>query len=208
VGAHATRAPGRNADRMARRAATLSSDVRPRRVSTAARDWAPGTFTAMAEQRLWAPWRLRYVQGERKDNGCIFCVAAACADDEERHVLARGERCFVMLNAFPYNSGHLMVSPHRHVASIEDLDAAELLELMTLAQRTLRALRDAYHPAGFNLGINEGEVAGAGFAGHVHLHVVPRWAADSNFMAVTADTRVLPQSLQDSYATLRARLSV
>jgi ATP adenylyltransferase len=162
----------------------------------------------MAEQRLWAPWRMQYVQAERKDEGCIFCLAAEAGDDESRLVLHRRERCFAMLNAFPYNSGHLMVSPHRHVASIEDLDAAELLELMTLAQRTLRALRDAYHPAGFNLGINDGEVAGAGFAGHVHLHVVPRWAADSNFMAVTADTRVLPQSLQDSYATLRARLSV
>ena len=111
-----------------------------------------------------------------------------------------------MLNAFPYNSGHLMVSPHRHLASIEDLDTAELVELMTLAQRAQRALRDAYHPHGFNLGVNEGEVAVAGFAGHVHLHVVPRWAADSNFMAVTADTRVLPQSLQDTYATLRSRL--
>ena len=122
-------------------------------------------------------------------------------------MLLRGERCFVMLNAFPYNTGHPMISPRRHVASIEGVDAAELVELMTLARRGLRALRDAYRPAGFNLGVNEGEVAGAGFAGHVHLHVVPRWAADSNFMAVTADTRVLPQSLQDTYATLRARLS-
>jgi ATP adenylyltransferase len=160
----------------------------------------------MPEQRLWAPWRMKYVQAERKDQGCIFCLAAQAGDDEPRHVLHRGEHCLVMLNAFPYNSGHLMVSPHRHLASIEDLDPGELLELMTLAQRALRALRDAYHPHGFNLGVNEGEVAGAGFAGHVHLHVVPRWAADSNFMAVTGDTRVLPQSLQDTYATLRSRL--
>jgi ATP adenylyltransferase len=160
----------------------------------------------MAEQRLWAPWRMKYVQAERKDEGCIFCLAAEPGEDEPRHVLHRGERCFMMLNAFPYNCGHLMVSPHRHLASIEDLDAGELLELMTLAQRALRALRDAYRPHGFNLGVNEGEVAGAGFAGHVHLHVVPRWAADSNFMAVTGDTRVLPQSLQDTYATLRSRL--
>jgi ATP adenylyltransferase len=161
----------------------------------------------MAEQRLWAPWRMSYVQGERKDEGCIFCVAAESDDDEARHVLARGERCLVMLNAFPYNSGHLMTFPRRHVASIAELDDAELLELMTLARRALGALRDVYRPDGFNLGVNEGEVAGAGFAGHVHLHVVPRWAADSNFMAVTGDTRVLPQSLEDSYAQLRPRLS-
>jgi ATP adenylyltransferase len=161
----------------------------------------------MAEQRLWAPWRLRYVQGERRDKGCIFCVAAACADDAERHVLARGERCFVMLNAFPYNSGHLMVSPLRHVASIENLGDDEALELMALSRRALRALRETYRPDGFNLGVNEGDVAGAGFAGHVHLHVVPRWAADSNFMAVTGDTRVLPQSLDDAYRALRERFA-
>jgi ATP adenylyltransferase len=149
---------------------------------------------------------MKYVQGERKDAGCIFCLAAQPGEDEHRHVLRRGKRSLVMLNAFPYNSGHVMISPHRHVPSIEDLDADELLELMTLAQRALRALRDAYQPHGFNLGINQGEVAGAGFAGHVHLHVVPRWAADSNFMAVTGDTRVLPQSLEDTYATLRPRL--
>jgi ATP adenylyltransferase len=128
-------------------------------------------------------------------------------DDEERHVLARGERCFVMLNAFPYNSGHVMVSPLRHVASIENLGDDEALELMALSRRALRALRETYRPDGFNLGVNEGEVAGAGFAGHVHLHVVPRWAADSNFMAVTADTRVLPQSLDDSYQALRERFA-
>jgi ATP adenylyltransferase len=162
--------------------------------------------TVMAQQRLWAPWRMKYVQGERKGSGCIFCLDAEAGDDEARHVLHRGERCFVMLNAFPYNSGHLMVYPYRHVASMEDLDGHEALELMTLTQRSLRALREAYRPDGFNIGINEGEVAGAGFAGHIHLHVVPCWAADSNFMAVAGDTRVLPQSLEDSYAELRERL--
>ena len=165
------------------------------------------TLTAMAEQRLWAPWRLRYVRGERKSEGCIFCLAVPPGDDEARHVLARGERCLVMLNAFPYNSGHLMVSPFRHVASVEQLDDDESLELMALTRRALRALRDTYRPDGFNLGVNEGEIAGAGFAGHVHLHVVPRWAADSNFMAVTGDTRVLPQSLEDSFAELRPRFA-
>ena len=161
----------------------------------------------MPEQRLWAPWRMQYVQGERKEEGCIFCLAAEGGDDEARHVLHRGERCLAMLNAFPYNSGHLMVAPRRHVPSISELEGDELLELMTLAQRALRALRDAYGPDGFNLGVNEGEIAGAGFADHVHLHVVPRWAADSNFMAVTGDTRVLPQALEDTYETLRPRLT-
>jgi ATP adenylyltransferase len=154
-------------------------------------------------ERLWAPWRMRYVQGERKDEGCIFCLAAESGDDKARLVVHRGDRCLVMLNAYPYNGGHLMVSPHRHVASVEDLERDELFELMTLTQSALRALRKTYKPDGFNLGVNEGEIAGAGFAGHVHMHVVPRWAADSNFMAVTADTRVLPESLEDSYARLQ-----
>jgi ATP adenylyltransferase len=161
----------------------------------------------MPDQRLWAPWRMEYVQGERKDEGCIFCLAAEPGDDEARYVLHRGERCFAMLNAFPYNNGHLMVAPRRHVASLEDLDDGEALELMQLGQRALRALRDEYGPDGFNLGVNLGKIAGAGFADHVHLHVVPRWAADNNFMAVTADTRVLPQSLEDSYRALAARFA-
>ena len=160
-----------------------------------------------AEDRLWAPWRMSYIRGEKKPDGCIFCLPPEPDDDEQRFVVHRGEHCFVILNAFPYNSGHLMVAPFRHEGSIEALGADELLELMTLAQRSLAALRDAYRPQGFNLGINEGEVAGAGYAGHVHLHVVPRWAADSNFMAVTGDTRVLPQSLEDSYAELRDRFA-
>jgi ATP adenylyltransferase len=161
----------------------------------------------MAEQRLWAPWRMEYIRGQRKPAGCIFCLAGDGADDAARYVVHRGERCYVMLNAFPYNSGHLMVAPYRHVGSIEALEGDELLELMTLAQRSLAALRGAYAPEGFNLGVNEGEVAGAGFAGHVHLHVVPRWAADSNFMAVTGDTRVLPQALEDSWAQLREQFT-
>lgn len=159
----------------------------------------------MPDQRLWAPWRLKYVQGGHREEGCIFCLAADPGDDARRYVLHRGERAFAMLNAFPYNSGHLMVAPRRHVASVEELDDAESLELMALTRRALGALRAEYSPDGFNLGVNEGEIAGAGYADHVHLHVVPRWAADNNFMAVTGDTRVLPQSLEDTYAALRPR---
>jgi ATP adenylyltransferase len=155
----------------------------------------------MAEQRLWAPWRLDYIQGPKPDE-CIFCAKPAAGDDAAAHIVARGERCFVMLNTYPYNNGHLMISPYEHVSSIEELDDEVLLELMRLTQRSLRAVRDAYSPEGFNIGVNEGKVAGAGFDDHVHLHVVPRWAADTNFMPVIGSTRVLPQSLDDSYETL------
>jgi ATP adenylyltransferase len=155
----------------------------------------------MPEQRLWAPWRLDYIKGPKPDE-CIFCSTPAAGDDPAKYIVERGEHCFVMLNAFPYNNGHLMVSPYRHVPSIEELDEPALLELMTLAQASLRALRAAYAPEGFNMGINQGKVGGAGVEHHVHLHIVPRWGADTNFMPVVADTRVLPQSLEDSYREL------
>ena len=147
------------------------------------------------EQRIWAPWRLEYIKGPKPD-GCIFCL-------RERYVVHDGERCFVMLNAFPYNNGHVMVSPYEHLHSIEELDEGTLLELMTLTNRSLAALRAVYEPDGFNMGINQGKIAGAGFDDHVHLHVVPRWAGDTNFMPVTASTRVLPESLDHSCAALR-----
>ncbi len=160
----------------------------------------------MAEQRLWAPWRLDYIKGPKPDE-CIFCAAVADDDDAARYVVARGERCFVILNAFPYNNGHVMVSPFKHVPSIEGLDQDELTELMTLAQRSLAALRAAYGPDGFNLGINQGKIAGAGFDEHVHLHVVPRWGGDTNFMPVIGSTRVLPESLESSYRALAEALA-
>jgi ATP adenylyltransferase len=152
----------------------------------------------VAEQRLWAPWRLEYIKGPSPDE-CIFCAKSRMGDDRAAHIVRRGEHCFAMLNAYPYNNGHLMVSPYRHVPSIEELDDAELLELMTLTRQSLAALRDAYGPEGFNLGINQGKVAGAGFDDHVHQHIVPRWGADTNFMPVIGDTRVLPQALDDSF---------
>jgi ATP adenylyltransferase len=152
-------------------------------------------------ERLWAPWRMAYIKGE-KTGECIFCAAPSGAD-ADGFVVRRGERCFAMLNAFPYNHGHLMIAPYRHVPSIEDLDEPESLELMVLSRGGVAALRTAYAPEGFNLGVNLGEVAGAGFAAHLHLHVVPRWGADSNFMAVTGETRVIPEALPDTFATLR-----
>ncbi len=155
----------------------------------------------MAEQRLWAPWRLEYIRGPKPDE-CIFCVGADPADDRSRYIVHRGERCFVVLNRFPYNNGHLMVAPYRHVPSIEDLDDETLLELTHLTRRGLAALHATYRPEGFNIGINQGKVAGAGFEEHVHQHVVPRWGADTNFLPVVGGARVLPQALADSYEEL------
>jgi ATP adenylyltransferase len=187
--------------------ATIVLEFNARGVAPAGRarraDVAPAV---MPDQRLRAPWRLRYVQGERKPEGCLFCLAAQPGDDVARHVLHRSERCFVMLNAFPYNSGHLMVSPRRHAGSIED------------PPRGRAAGADDPHPAG--TGARCARVTAPtgstwastsarswvpGSPATSHLHVVPRWPADSNFMAVTADTRVLPRSLEDSYAPLRER---
>ncbi len=158
----------------------------------------------MADQRLWAPWRLEYIKSE-KPEGCILCDKPADGDDEAAYIVHRGERCFVMLNAFPYNNGHVMVAPYEHVGALEELADDVLLELMQLTTRAIRALSDVYAPEGFNVGVNQGQVAGAGVADHVHQHVVPRWGADTNFMPVIGSTRVLPQSLADSYHALRDR---
>ncbi len=157
----------------------------------------------MAEQRLWAPWRIEYITGPKPDR-CIFCAAVEAEDDAAAYVVARGERCLVMLNAYPYAGGHLMVSPCRHVAGLEELEEPELLELMTLTRRALSALRRAFGPDGFNIGINEGKVAGAGFDDHVHQHVVPRWEGDTNFMPVVGSTRVISQALSDAHRELTA----
>ena len=145
--------------------------------------------------RLWAPWRLEYVQKADEQDGCVFCVAHT-GDDEERLVVFRGDCAFVLLNKFPYSSGHFMVAPVRHVGDFGALDEDEALELHRLAVRGIEALRSVYHPEGFNLGWNLGRIAGAGVVDHVHLHVVPRWAGDTNFMPVLADVKVLPEHLE------------
>ena len=160
----------------------------------------------MAEERLWAPWRLEYIRGP-KERECIFCRAVESGDDERYHVVHRAERCFVILNAYPYNNGHLMIAPFVHEPTIEPLDSATTAEMMDLAKRAAQALREVYRPEGFNYGINQGNVAGAGIEEHVHLHVVPRWGGDTNFMPVIGDTDVLPQSLADSWRELREAFS-
>jgi len=154
---------------------------------------------------LWAPWRLAYIREASRRSSCVFCEAPRVSD-EEALIVYRGRRVFVILNRFPYNSGHLMIAPYRHVASIEDLDFEESLELMALLKASLRALREAYSPHGFNIGVNIGEAAGAGVAGHVHLHVVPRWVGDTNYVTVTAGVKVIPQLLEDTLKTLKPLL--
>jgi ATP adenylyltransferase len=158
----------------------------------------------VANQRIWAPWRLPYVKDASKDTECIFCAKPAEDDDRSSYIVHRGERCYVILNTFPYTNGHFMVAPFEHVARLQDLESDVVAELMDLAQRGLEGLDGAYGPDGYNVGFNQGRVAGAGFEGHIHMHVVPRWAGDTNYMPVLADTRVLPQALEESYEALRA----
>lgn len=159
-------------------------------------------------ENLWAPWRMAYISPKTPPPpGCIFCTQPAAHRDEEYHILYRGERCFMMLNLYPYNSGHLMIAPYEHIGTIEKLDAATLAELMAQAQLALKALRLTMKPDGFNMGINEGKVAGAGFADHMHLHIVPRWAGDTNFMPVIADVKVIPEHLDNVYRQLKDALT-
>lgn len=157
-------------------------------------------------EHLWTPWRMTYLQGtDPKPEGCLFCnVAATPEADATTFVLHRGQHAFVILNLYPYNNGHLMIVPFAHVESIEGLSPDELAELMALSQACLGVLRQAYNPQGFNMGINIGGAAGAGVPGHVHLHIVPRWSGDSNFMSTLASTRVIPETIDQTYQRLKA----
>jgi ATP adenylyltransferase len=154
-------------------------------------------------KQLWAPWRLEYVQSADDQPDCVFCTAAE-GDDEERLVVHRGERALVLLNKFPYSSGHLMIAPYRHVGELVALEDDEALELHRLSTEGLSALDGTYGPEGYNLGWNLGRIAGAGVVDHVHLHVVPRWAGDTNFMPVLADVKVLPEHLEQTRRRLAA----
>jgi ATP adenylyltransferase len=157
----------------------------------------------MADERLWAPWRLEYIRGP-KDDECIFCRAVQSDDDEENYVVYRGDSSFVILNAYPYNNGHVMIAPYAHEPTLEPLDDSTTLEMMQLVKRSMAALRQVYGPEGFNIGINQGSAAGAGIEDHIHEHVVPRWVGDTNFMPVIGNVRVLPQALSDSWKELRS----
>jgi ATP adenylyltransferase len=157
-----------------------------------------------ALQRLWTPWRMSYIKTPGADRGCPFCKLPRRGPEHDREalILHRGELAFAILNAYPYNPGHLMAVPYRHVAAYEDMTAAELHEVADLCQRGVRALLASSRPHAFNVGVNSGAVAGAGIADHVHQHVVPRWGGDTNFMPVIGQTKVLPELLEETYDRL------
>jgi ATP adenylyltransferase len=154
-------------------------------------------------KQLWAPWRLEYIKAADELPGCLFCEAAA-GSDEERLVVHRGAKAIVLLNKYPYSSGHFMVAPVRHVGEFGDLEEEEVLEVHRLASAGMGTLAEAYAPQGYNVGWNLGRIAGAGVVDHVHLHVVPRWAGDTNFMPVLADVKVMPEHLTETRRRLAA----
>ncbi|HYM37364.1 MAG TPA: HIT domain-containing protein [Nitrospiraceae bacterium] len=156
---------------------------------------------------LWAPWRMAYVKNARKPAKCIFCVKPKERRDAANLLLHRGRHALVMMNLFPYNSGHLLVAPYAHVKSLEQLPDEVALDLLRLTMLSLKVLRAEIKPEGFNIGINLGRVAGAGIETHVHLHIVPRWNGDTNFMPLFAETRVMPEHLQATYRKLLARFN-
>ena len=151
---------------------------------------------------LWSPWRFPYLAGQKPD-GCIFCLMAAEDSDQENLIVFRGEHNFVVLNRFPYTSGHLMVVPYRHTADLSGITDETAAELMELTRASERHIRWVYHPDGMNIGMNIGESAGAGIAGHIHMHVLPRWPGDANFMTTVAQTRVLPEDLKVTWHRLK-----
>jgi ATP adenylyltransferase len=160
-------------------------------------------------ERLWAPWRMEYIDSARDEEpkGCLFCEAPKEGDDEKALIVARSEQSFAILNKYPYNSGHLMVAPFRHVGDLEGLEDDEALDMQRLLQRSIKALKQAMQPDGFNLGMNLGRVAGAGVPDHLHWHVVPRWNGDTNFMPVIANLKILPERLASSYSRVREQLT-
>lgn len=154
--------------------------------------------------KLWAPWRSKYIY-LRKSKKCIFCnKQSARRNDHKNYILARSEHSFSMLNLYPYNNGHVMVAPYRHVKSLEKLSDAELLDCMKLVNMTKTMIDKKLKPHGYNIGVNIGRVGGAGFAGHVHIHIVPRWAGDTNFMPVVANTKIVSESLDAMHELLKA----
>ncbi len=153
---------------------------------------------------LWSPWRYHYIAGPKTERECVFCAIAAASDDEANLIVHRARFNFLVLNRYPYSTGHLMIVPYAHVAALSETDEESALEMMRLMRRAENVLGKVYHPEGLNMGINLGASAGAGVAGHLHMHVVPRWPGDANFMTTVAETRVLPEDLNTSYEKLRA----
>jgi ATP adenylyltransferase len=154
-------------------------------------------------EHIWSPWRYQYITSAEKQPGCIFCNLIAENADQKNGILFRGALNYIILNLFPYTSGHLMVVPYQHSASLVDVDQATSTEMMELSKKVLCALESEYRPHGFNAGFNFGQSAGAGVAEHIHMHVVPRWSGDANFMTVIGETRILPEELGNTYQRLK-----
>ena len=154
--------------------------------------------------RLWNPWRYQYVSKENKPDGCIFCALPREERDEQNLIVYRGQSNYIILNRYPYTTGHLMVVPYHHTNSLQGIDEATAMELFSLVRTAEGKLRSIYRPNGMNLGMNLGEAAGAGIAEHIHMHVLPRWIGDSNFMTVIGETRILPEDLAETYRRLKA----
>jgi len=157
-------------------------------------------------KKIWAPWRSKFIYGKKK-KGCIFCIAKGSKDDRKHFVLKRSNSSFAIMNIYPYNNGHIMVAPNRHKNSTKRLNKAELADLMLLTNEIIDALDKSLKPEGYNIGMNIGKAAGAGFPGHVHLHLIPRWAGDANFMTVCNDTRIVSDSLVSLYRRLKKCLN-
>ncbi len=153
---------------------------------------------------LWTPWRYKYIISE-KEKECVFCRAAETENESESGVLYKGKNSIVILNRYPYSNGHLMIAPAKHFSSPEESSNDELLEIFSLMKSTMAILREEYNPDGINVGMNVGTAAGAGIGDHYHLHIVPRWTGDTNFMSVVADTRLIPQSLEEIWNSLKPR---
>jgi len=156
-------------------------------------------------ERIWAPWRIEYIEKPKK-GGCILCQKPRENNDEANFILYRGQNNFIILNAFPYNPGHLMVVPYRHITNLQDLTDDEAKEHLDVVKRAVKLLTEVLKPTGFNIGLNIGKIAGAGIKHHLHTHIVPRWQGDVNFMPVLSDTRVISEALAATYKKLRARL--
>ncbi len=160
-------------------------------------------LTASSMDYIWSPWRMAYIQGKNKEAGCVFCAEAAKPDDLENLIVKRSQHAYIILNRYPYTSGHLLVVPYDHQPTLSDLDAETRAELMELVNEGILVLETIYQPQGYNVGVNIGVAAGAGITGHIHVHIVPRWGGDTNFMSSLGNTRVLPESLEDTYYKLR-----
>ena len=156
---------------------------------------------------LWTPWRYAYVSSAEKTAGCVFCDLPKLGDDGKAHIVHRGQHCFVILNAYPYTPGHVMVVPYTHLDELQKLPVDAAHEMISLSQRMESVLRELYHPDGINLGMNIGKAAGAGIAGHIHMHVLPRWVADANFLSVVGETRILPETLDETWKRMTSALS-